>query len=75
MATPFNIVLIVGSLRKESFTLKIANALTKLAPDTLKLNPVTLHDISFFNRISRRRPPPIGWRSGRSCGNRAGCCS
>ena len=36
MATPHNIVVIVGSLRKESFTLKIANALAKLAPDTLQ---------------------------------------
>ena len=41
MAT-HNIAVIAGSLRKESFTLKIANALAKLAPDTLKLNVVTL---------------------------------
>lgn len=57
MATPYNIVVIVGSLRKESFTLKIANALTKLAPDTLKLNIVTLHDISFFNQDLEAAPP------------------
>src|SRR6202022_4646991 len=50
MAPPHNIVVIVGSLRKEGFTLKIANALAKLAPDTLKLDVVTLHDISFFNQ-------------------------
>jgi chromate reductase len=57
MATPNNVVVIVGSLRKESFTLKIANALTKLAPDTLKLNLVTLHDISFFNQDLEATPP------------------
>jgi chromate reductase len=57
MATPHNIVVLVGSLRKESFTLKIANALTKLAPDTLKLNVVTLHDISFFNQDLEAAPP------------------
>jgi chromate reductase len=57
MATPHNIVVIVGSLRKESFTLKIANALTKLAPDTLKLNVVTLHGISFFNQDLEAAPP------------------
>jgi chromate reductase len=57
MATPHNIVVIAGSLRKESFTLKIANALTKLAPDTLKLNVVTLHDISFFNQDLEAAPP------------------
>src|SRR5213080_5026697 len=57
MATPNSVVLIVGSLRKESFTVKIANALVKLAPDTLKLNVVTLHDISFFNQDLEANPP------------------
>src|SRR3984893_10961067 len=56
MANPYNVVVIVGSLRKESYTLKIANALTKLAPDTLKLNVVTLHDISFFNQDLEATP-------------------
>jgi chromate reductase len=57
MAAPYNIVVIAGSLRKESFTLKIANALAKLAPDTLKLNVTTLHDISFFNQDLEAAPP------------------
>jgi chromate reductase, NAD(P)H dehydrogenase (quinone) len=57
MATSHNIVVLVGSLRKESFSLKIANALVKLAPDTLKLNVVTLHDISFFNQDLEAAPP------------------
>jgi chromate reductase, NAD(P)H dehydrogenase (quinone) len=57
MANPHNVVVIVGSLRKESFTLKVANALAKLAPDTLKLDVVTLHDISFFNQDLEATPP------------------
>jgi chromate reductase, NAD(P)H dehydrogenase (quinone) len=57
MATPYNIAVIVGSLRKESFTLKTAKALVKLAPDTLKLNIITLHDISFFNQDLEATPP------------------
>jgi len=57
MATPHHVVVIVGSLRKESFTLKIANALAKLAPDTLKLEVVTLHGISFFNQDLEATPP------------------
>jgi chromate reductase len=57
MATPHNVVVIVGSLRKQSFTLKIANALAKLAPDTLKLDVVTLHGISFFNQDLEATPP------------------
>jgi chromate reductase, NAD(P)H dehydrogenase (quinone) len=57
MATPHSIVTIVGSLRKESFTLKIANALAKLAPSSLKLDVTTLHDISFFNQDLEAAPP------------------
>ena len=56
MAT-HNIVVIVGSLRKESFTLKIANALAKLAPASLKLDVVTLNGISFFNQDLEATPP------------------
>jgi chromate reductase len=57
MATPHNVVVIVGSLRKESFTLKIANALAKLAPDTLKLDVVALNGLSFFNQDLEAAPP------------------
>src|SRR6516165_7231628 len=57
MASPFNIVVIVGSIRKECFTLRIANALAKLAPASLKLNVITLHDISFFNQDLEANPP------------------
>jgi chromate reductase, NAD(P)H dehydrogenase (quinone) len=57
MATPHSIVTIVGSLRKESLTLKIANALAKLAPASLKLDVTTLHDISFFNQDLEATPP------------------
>ena len=57
MATPYNVVVIVGSLRKQSFTLKVANALAKLAPAALKLDVTTLHGISFFNQDLEATPP------------------
>jgi chromate reductase, NAD(P)H dehydrogenase (quinone) len=53
----YNIVTIVGSLRKESFSLKIANALAKLAPASLKLDVTTLGGISFFNQDLEAAPP------------------
>lgn len=53
----YNIVVIAGSLRKESFSLKIANALAKLAPDTLKLEVMTPAGISFFNQDLEGAPP------------------
>src|ERR1700726_4029499 len=52
-----SIVTIVGSIRKESFSLKIANALGKLAPASLKLEVTTLHGISFFNQDLETAPP------------------
>jgi len=57
MATPHPVIVIAGSLRKESFTLKIANALAKLAPATLKLEVITPHGISFFNQDLEAAPP------------------
>ena len=51
------IVTIVGSLRKESFSLKVANAVAKLAPASLKLDVTTLNGISFFNQDLEAAPP------------------
>jgi len=56
MAT-HTIVTIVGSLRKESFSLKIANALAKLEPASLKLDVTTLESISFSNQDLEANPP------------------
>jgi chromate reductase, NAD(P)H dehydrogenase (quinone) len=55
--TTHTIVTIAGSLRKESFTLKIANALAKLAPASLKLEVMTPQGISFFNQDQEANPP------------------
>jgi chromate reductase, NAD(P)H dehydrogenase (quinone) len=51
------ILTIAGSLRKESFSHKIANALAKLAPASLKLDVMTPHGISFFNQDLEANPP------------------
>lgn len=52
-----SVVVIVGSLRKESFSLKIAKAFAKLAPTSLKLEITTLHGLSFFNQDLEATPP------------------
>ena len=57
MSTPHHVAVIVGSLRKESFSLKVARAMAKLAPPALKLDVLTLHDISFFNQDLEANPP------------------
>ena len=58
----YNIVVIAGSLRKDSFSLKVANALAKLAPASLKLEVITLAGISFFNQ-DLEGAPPADWLS------------
>src|ERR1700761_2650150 len=57
MSSPHPVLVIAGSLRKESFSLKIANALAKLAPASLKLEVITPHGISFFNQDLEGNPP------------------
>src|SRR5271154_3479274 len=62
MSSPHHVLVIAGSLRKDSFTLKIANALAKLAPASLKVDVVTPHGISFFNQ-DLEATPPADWVS------------
>ncbi len=52
-----SVAVIVGSLRKESFSLKIAKAFAKIAPPSLKLDIVTLEGLSFFNQDLEATPP------------------
>src|SRR6516162_3620240 len=52
-----HVITVVGSLRKESFTLKVANALAKLAPASLRLEVMTLGGLSFFNQDLEAAPP------------------
>jgi chromate reductase, NAD(P)H dehydrogenase (quinone) len=57
MTSPHSALILVGSLRKQSFSLKIAHALAKLSPDTLKLDVVTLHELGFFSQDLEASPP------------------
>jgi chromate reductase len=62
MTSPYSVAVIVGSLRKESFSLKIAKALTGLAPSSLQLDVVTLGGLSFYNQ-DLEATPPADWVS------------
>lgn len=53
----YKIAVIVGSLRKESFNLKIAKALIEFAPESLSLNILNIADIPFFNEDLESTPP------------------
>jgi chromate reductase len=51
----------VGSLRKESFNRKMANALIKLAPESLKLEIVEIGAMPFYNEDLDKGAVPAEW--------------
>ena len=53
-----NIAVLVGSLRKGSFTRMVANALVELAPEGLKLNIVEIGDLPLYNQDLDEAPLP-----------------
>jgi chromate reductase len=57
MATTRNVAVLVGSLRKESFNRKIANALVQMAPQNLKLSIVEIGNLPLFNQDDETNPP------------------
>ena len=57
MATTRNVAVLVGSLRRESFNRKMANALAAIAPPTLKLEIVEIGDLPLFNQDFEQDPP------------------
>lgn len=52
-----NVGVFVGSLRKESYTRKVANALVKLAPPSLKLEIIEIGQLSLYNQDLESTPP------------------
>jgi chromate reductase len=61
-----DIVVIVGSLRKESFNRKIANALRELAPPSLKLEIVEIGQLPLYNQDLDPDNPPPAWKEFRA---------
>ena len=61
MNTARNIALLVGSLRKESFNRKTANALIELAPSSLKLAIVEIGQLPLYNQDLDMANPPSSW--------------
>ncbi|TBL76026.1 NADPH-dependent FMN reductase [Paenibacillus thalictri] len=51
------VVAIVGSIRKESYNLKLAQYVQKRYKDRFELEIVTLNDIPFYNQDTENDPP------------------
>jgi chromate reductase len=59
------IALLVGSLRKEAFTRRVAEALKQLQPPTLNLEVVEIGQLPFYNQ-DLEESPPSQWTDFRS---------
>lgn len=46
----YKIAVIVGSLRKDSFNLKLANAVVRLAPSDFKFKQLQINDLPLYNQ-------------------------
>ena len=62
MAEQRNVAVLVGSLRKESFSRKTARALIARAPASLKLDIVEIGDLPHYNEdLENATPKPAPW--------------
>lgn len=64
MAPDRRVGVLVGSLRKESFTRKVANAIAHVAPASLKFEFIDIGPISHYNQDLEANPPAdwVGFR-------------
>jgi len=61
MASPRNVAVLVGSLRKESYNRKMAVALASMAPSGLKLEIVEIGNLPLYNQDLDPDSPPAEW--------------
>jgi len=66
MAQTYNVGVIVGSLRKESFNRKIAHAAMAVAPPSLACRFIEIGDLPLYNADLETDAPPAPWAAFRA---------
>jgi len=61
MPAPRDVAVVVGSLRRESFSRKIARAIAQVAPPSLKLDIVEIGGLPLYNQDDDAASPPPAW--------------
>jgi chromate reductase len=61
MTTTRDVAVLVGSLRKDSITRKVARALATVAPASLSLAEVQIGDLPLYNQDAEAPAPPDTW--------------
>ena len=57
MPNQSTVAVLIGSLRRESFTRRVANAVVQLAPPSLKFDVVDVGSVSLYNQDLEGTPP------------------
>ena len=57
MEKPFDVVAIVGSLRRDSFTRRLVRSFDALAPAAMKIEIVEIRELSLYNQDDEAAPP------------------
>src|SRR5881409_915057 len=58
---PRDVAILIGSLRKDSLTRKVANALSTVAPPALTLEIIPIGDLPLYNQDDDTATPPAPW--------------
>jgi chromate reductase, NAD(P)H dehydrogenase (quinone) len=66
-----DVVVVVGSLRRESFNRRLAMAMASLAPAALTLEIVGIGELPFYNEDLETAAPPVAWTAFRERVGRA----
>ena len=66
MAAERDVAILVGSLRKESYTRRIARAIAGLAPPSLRLEIVEIRDLPLYDQDLDTAQPPAAWAAFRA---------
>ena len=66
MSQQLRIVAVVGSLRRDSYTRRIASALRVLAPSTMSIEIMSVGSLPLYNEDDDHDEPPQEWRSFRA---------
>jgi chromate reductase len=61
MPTQRDVAVLVGSLRREAYTRKLALAISELAPPSLKLEIVEIGGLPLYNQDDEDGTPPPSW--------------
>lgn len=69
--TQLNVAILVGSLRKDSFSRKVAVGLNSIAPDGMTFIPIEIGDLPFYNPDLETDTPPEAWKRFRSALSKA----